>query len=126
ADPPAHRFDLDAASNLVGIILGARVHLDARGYRDAVAIPSFDFDAAIHAGLDRERALRGLHAQLANLTVARPGFPIAVAVTAVVEPLVIAFLGAQDRDRSGESDEDEGGKPAIHDGLQDNGLYEVR
>src|SRR6185369_116519 len=120
-DLPAPRFDLDATGNLFGIRLGAREHVNARGDRDAVAIPSFDLDAAVQAGLDRERALRGLHAELTNLTVARPPLPIAMAVSAVVEPFVIAFLRAQGGGGDGQQDEGEGGEPAIHDGLQSGG-----
>src|SRR5258705_5724293 len=82
---PAGGLDPNVAGDCLRVVLGARVHLDARGHGDAVPIPPDDVDAAVHPGIYRERSTAHgtLESRLANLAMLDAGVAPRVMVAIV-------------------------------------------
>ena len=60
--------------------------------RNAVLVPPDDIDTAVQPGVDTQRTMRRLHAQLANLAVARARTPVTPTLAAIREPFVVTLL----------------------------------
>src|SRR5229473_4013098 len=94
---------MNVTGDRVRLVGGTSADLYAGRDVDAIGIPRFDLDAAVHTRVYGQWLARRLETQLADFAVPSAGRPIAPrGFTASQQPFLVAFLGSERCERKDE------------------------